>query len=62
LPTLWECATSAELLAEIVAELAPELTAERRRRLAAELFAKHGGDLRAALREIYDQFAGIEAR
>lgn len=55
LPTLYRCATSPELLAAIVAELlgddppGADLT---------ELFYRHRGNLRAALRELYDLHAG----
>lgn len=49
LPTLLECRTSPELLAGIVRELtdadAPDVET---------LFARHGGNLRNALRELYD--------
>lgn len=53
LPTLKECATSRELLDEIIAELvgaenAVFFDASR------ELHAKHKGNLREALREMYD--------
>jgi hypothetical protein len=52
LPTLVECETSPELLAEIVGELAGgEVDFE-------ELHARHGGNLRDALRELYDRWAG----
>jgi hypothetical protein len=60
LPTLVECVTSAALLAELVAEL----TAGRRcppLPPAAELFARHRGNLREALRELYDRCAGRPA-
>lgn len=52
LPTLIECATSSELLGEIIAELlqAPYEATE-------ELYAKHNGNLRDALREMYDVYA-----
>jgi hypothetical protein len=55
LPTLHECRTTPELLAGIVAELAGRADGEE----VAELFARHGGDLRLALRELYDRAAGI---
>ncbi len=54
LPTLYECATTPELLAGIVADLGD--TVEEG---SAELFARHGGDLRQALRELYDRRAGL---
>lgn len=54
LPSLLETSTSPELLDDIVREIlggrAPEST--------RSLFEKHGGNLREALRELYDQFAG----
>ena len=50
LPTLHECRTTPELLAGIVVELSGAADGEE----AAELFARHGGDLRLALRELYD--------
>jgi hypothetical protein len=56
LPTLAECSTSPEMLADLVEELLcsrPEwLDATCR-----DLFAKHDGNLRDALRELYDRFA-----
>jgi hypothetical protein len=52
LPTLFECKTTPELLAGIVGELAgAEVDAE-------ELYARHGGNVRDALRELYDRWAG----
>jgi hypothetical protein len=56
LPTLHECRTTPELLAGIVAELSGAAEGEE----AAELFARHGGDLRLALRELYDRSAGLD--
>ncbi len=53
LPTLYECETSPELLAGIVEELAgEELDSE-------EVLARHRGNIRDALRELYDRWAGI---
>jgi len=53
LPTLLECETTPELLAGILSELGegggPEVE---------ELYARHGGNLRDALRELYDRWAG----
>ncbi len=57
LPTLLRLATSPELLAEIVAELAPGLAPGLAPELPA-LHARHGGDLHAALLELYDRAAG----
>lgn len=52
LPTLCECETTPELLAEIVSELSgAEVDVE-------ELHARHGGNVRDALRELYDRRAG----
>lgn len=52
LPTLFECETTPELLAEIVGELSgADLDVE-------ELHARHGGNVRDALRELYDRWAG----
>jgi hypothetical protein len=52
LPTLFECETSPELLGGIVSELAgTDLNVE-------ELYARHGGNVRDALRELYDRWAG----
>lgn len=52
LPTLLECDTSPELLAGIVRELGVEVSD------AETLFARHGGNLRNALRELYDRSMG----
>jgi hypothetical protein len=54
LPTLVECATSPELLDGIVSRLAPPTGGVR---LPADLFARHHGNLRDALREMYDVYA-----
>lgn len=52
LPTLFECETSPELLGSIVGELSGgEVDAE-------ELHRRHAGNVRDALRELYDQWAG----
>lgn len=53
LPTLYECRTTPELLATIVRDLAdspPGVAPE-------DLFARHEGNLRSALRELYDRCA-----
>jgi len=53
LPTLYECRTTLELLDEIVRELLgaePEMP-------AADLFVRHRGNVREALREMYDVYA-----
>ena len=56
LPTLIHCRTDAGLLAEIVAHLLDE-PVERHRDAARRLFQKHRGNLRDALRELYDDWA-----
>jgi hypothetical protein len=57
LPTLHECRTTPGLLAEIVGELAgAEMETE-------DLFTRHGGNVREALREMYDLWStGAAAR
>ncbi|MEA2604777.1 MAG: hypothetical protein QOF89_5769 [Acidobacteriota bacterium] len=58
LPTLLECRTTPELLAGIVAELAgPEES--QHLPAAGELLARHGGNVRDALRELYDLCADL---
>ena len=52
LPTLHECRTTPGLLAEIVGELAGE--GMETGDLFAQLFSRHGGNVRDALRELYD--------
>lgn len=52
LPTLYECETSPELLAGIVGELSGSDEE------VGELWVRHGGNLRDALRELYDRWAG----
>ncbi len=55
LPTLVACATSPALLDRIMRRLAADdLVAAPP---AAELFARHGGNVREALRELYDVYA-----
>jgi hypothetical protein len=56
LPTLHECRTSPDLLAGIMADLCAESVREA---AADELFARHQGNVRDALRELYDHYAGI---
>ena len=56
LPTLIECAPTPEVLASLVAELSPDAAEPLSASLPA-LFAKHGGNVRAALRELYDVHA-----
>ena len=53
LPTLLECQTSPELLEDIVRDLLGREAEE-----AKDLFERHGGNIREALREMYDVWAG----
>jgi hypothetical protein len=55
LATLIECTTSVGLLHRIIERLAPDAPATAPS--AAELFARHRGNLRDALRELYDVYA-----
>jgi hypothetical protein len=57
LPTLIECGTTRELLAGIVGELLGERVAGEAASRAAGLFEKHKGNVRDALRELYDIWA-----
>lgn len=57
LPTLLECGTTPELLAGIVSDLLED-SQEARAFQVNRLFQKHRGNLRGALRELYDVFAG----
>ena len=52
LPTVLECCTDPDLLQEIVGALAPVSACH-----TAELFHRHQGNLRNALRELYDSYA-----
>lgn len=54
LPTLYECRTSPELLAGIVRDL---LGPEAEKVPVRGLFERHGGNVREALRELYDVYA-----
>lgn len=56
LPTLVECATTPVLLENIVAQLVKDPT-DQLRTISNMLFKKHDGNLRDALRELYDLFA-----
>jgi hypothetical protein len=56
LPTLVTCATSVELLQRIISRLTPAPIASAPP--ATDLFARHGGNLRDALRELYDVYGG----
>lgn len=53
LPILIELRPDTALLTELVAELAPQLTVD-----CAALFARHRGNLRSCLLELYDRAAG----
>lgn len=56
LPTLHECRTTPELLMGIVRDLlGPE--AEEMQGRVKELFARHSGNVREALRDLYDLYA-----
>jgi hypothetical protein len=55
LPTLLVCGTSAELLRNLIGELLPDHDVPLS--LAESLHARHGGNLRLALREMYDRWA-----
>ena len=57
LPTLVDCRTSPELLADLVRELTPE-HADRLGPVLEELFRRHDGNFRLCFRELYDTFAG----
>lgn len=56
LPTLLETRTSPELLAGLVDQILGD-SSEEVRPLAPGLFSKHRGNLREALRDLYDRFA-----
>lgn len=56
LPTLLECRTTPRLLEGIVTELLGDETPLAALRLP-ELYRRHDGNLREALRELYDRFA-----
>jgi hypothetical protein len=53
LPVLRRCLTSPALLCELVSSLGQSLDADE----ARALYARHQGNLREALRELYDQYA-----
>ena len=62
LPTLFECRTTPELLRLLVSQLLPPA---RENEVKSEdltaLFRKHQGNVRSALRELYDTFSAREA-
>lgn len=53
LPTLWRCRTSPELLRDLVDSLGVPLAVHE----ATDLFERHRGNLRDAIRELYDRYA-----
>lgn len=57
LPTLWECRTSPELLRAITADLGVPLDSST----GSALHGRHAGNVREALRELYDRAACGEA-
>lgn len=57
LPTLVRCETTPALLAGIACHLAGEGAGVARIPPAEKLFARHGGNVRTALRELYDVFS-----
>ncbi len=59
LPLLYVCDTTPELLKEVIARIAPD-EAPRLPLSAEELYSRHKGDLREALRELYDRYARKE--
>lgn len=56
LPTLIDCATTPQLLNEIVAELLP-VTSGSDVEAIAELYHHHRGNIRNCLRDLYDRYA-----
>ena len=56
LPTLVRCETSEDVLAEVVGELGIDLGGSD----AEAVFRRHGGNVREALRELYDRWAGAD--
>ena len=58
LPTLVECRTSADLLADIVRQLLPASDGGGLPP-AQPLYDRHGGNVRDALRELYDRYAAL---
>lgn len=57
LPVLMRCQTSPQLLAQIIQQLVPPDDRPQASNLASELFVRHHGNLRDALREMYDRYA-----
>ncbi len=58
LPTLIETGTTPELLAALVGQILGG-EAEEVRGILPELYARHEGNLRDALRELYDRYSGL---
>jgi len=58
LPTLWATRTSPELLERLVEQILGD-RARDVRFLTSRLYEKHGGNLREALRELYDVYAAV---
>ena len=56
-PTLFRCRTTPALLGELIRELSPATLAGMSQAQLASLFHRHGGNLRMALRELYDEAA-----
>lgn len=59
LPTLIDCSTTPELLDGIIVDLLGKDYGDRREGLPRRLLEKHEGNVRNALRELYDIHAGI---
>ncbi len=56
LPTLIQCTTSPALLGQVITELLGQSLPDHQRQVA-RLYRKHNGDVRQALRELYDVYA-----
>jgi hypothetical protein len=56
LPTLYECRSSSQLLQNLISQIAPQPQHSEKfsEGFTKELFARHHGNLRDALREMYD--------
>ncbi len=59
LPTLYRCETTAALLASLASRLLGD-DANVDDETISELFETHGGDIRQALRELYDIYASLK--
>ena len=59
LPVLRTCQTSSQLLSGLLNELVPDEPPDRLVTLANDLFYRHNGNLRDALREMYDRYAAM---